>query len=71
VATKVQALYLDGKKREAAALIPLEMVEDIALVGPPAKIRDDLARWRETCLTTILVSAQAHQLGMLADLING
>jgi F420-dependent oxidoreductase-like protein len=71
VANQVQELYLVGKKREAAALIPLEMVEDVALVGPPAKIRDDLARWRETCLTTMLISAQAHQLAMLADLING
>ena len=39
VATKVQELYLEGKKQEAAAAIPLEMVEDVALVGPPDKIR--------------------------------
>lgn len=71
VATKVQELYLDGKKQEAAALIPLEMVEDVALVGPPDKIRDDLARWRETCLTVMLLSGRADQLAMLADLILG
>ena len=59
VATKVQELYLEGKKQEAAAAIPLEMVEDVALVGPPDKIRDELARWRETCLTTILVGGPA------------
>jgi F420-dependent oxidoreductase-like protein len=71
IATKVQALYLEGKKREAAALIPLAMVEDVALIGPPAKIRDDVARWKETCLTTVLLNAQASQLAMLGDLING
>jgi len=71
VATKVQELYLEGKKQEAAAAIPLEMVEDVALVGPVDKIRDDLARWKETCLTTMLVSGQAQQLPMLADLILG
>lgn len=71
VATKVQELYLDGKKQEAAALIPLEMVEDVALVGPPDKIRDDLARWKETCLTTMLLTARADQLAMLADLVLG
>ncbi|MFP5487042.1 MAG: LLM class F420-dependent oxidoreductase, partial [Acidimicrobiia bacterium] len=71
VATEVQELYLQGKKQEAAALIPLEMVEDVALVGPPAKIKDELARWNETCLTTVLLSARADQLGMLAELING
>lgn len=71
VATQVQQLYLEGKKAEAAAAIPLEMVEDVALVGPPEKIRDEMAKWRETCLTTVLVSGQAHQLEGLATLING
>ena len=71
VATQVQQLYLDGKKQDAAALIPLEMVEDVALVGPPAKIRDELAKWRETCLTTALVNGQAHQLESLAEMIQG
>ena len=55
VATKVQELYLEGKKAEAAAAIPLAMVEDVALVGPPDKIRGELDRWRETCITTFLV----------------
>lgn len=71
VATRIQELYLDGKKQEAAALIPVEMVEDVALIGPPDKIRDDLARWNETCLTTMLLTARADQLAMLADLIHG
>ncbi len=71
VAAKVQELYLEGRKQEAAAAIPLEMVEDVALVGPPDKIRDDLARWKETCLTTVLLSGRADQLEMLADLVNG
>jgi F420-dependent oxidoreductase-like protein len=71
VATEVQELYLQGKKQEAAAAIPLAMVEDVALVGPPAKIRDEVARWKETCLTTVLLNGQAHQLEMLADLVNG
>ena len=33
-ATKIQALYLDGHKDDAAAAVPTAMVEDIALVGP-------------------------------------
>ncbi len=70
VATEVQQLYLEGKKQEAAALIPLEMVEDVALVGPPDKIRDEIPKWKETCLTTVLLTGRADQLEMLADLIN-
>ena len=71
VALNVQELYLEGKKQEAAASIPLAMVEDVALVGPIDKIRDDLARWKETCLTTVLLNGRADQLEMLADLVNG
>ena len=71
VALKVQDLYLEGKKAEAAAAIPLAMVEDVALVGPPDKIRDELARWKETCITTFLVSGPAMVLPHYAEMILG
>jgi F420-dependent oxidoreductase-like protein len=71
VASKVQSLYLDGKKEEAAASIPLAMVEDVALVGPADKIRDELDRWRETCITEVLLSGPAQMLPIYAELING
>ena len=44
VADKVQELYLQGRKQEAAAAIPLAMVEDVALVGPA---RQDPRRTRQ------------------------
>ncbi|MEY4361260.1 MAG: hypothetical protein RL391_566 [Actinomycetota bacterium] len=71
VATKVQDLYLEGKKSEAAAAIPLAMVEDVALVGPADKIRGELEQWKETCITTFLVSGPAMVLPHYADLILG
>ncbi len=71
VATKVQELYLAGRKDEAAAAIPLAMVEDVALVGPPEKIRDELARWKDTCITTFLVSGPASSLSSYAETILG
>ena len=70
-ATRIQELYLEGKKTEAAASVPLSMVEDVALVGPLDKIRDELARWKETCLTTMLVSGPAEVLPLYAELILG
>jgi F420-dependent oxidoreductase-like protein len=69
VAIKVQDLYLQGKKQEAAAAIPLAMVEDVALVGPPDKIRGELERWKETCITTFLVSGPKQVLGPYAEMI--
>ncbi len=71
VALRVQELYLAGKKQEAAASIPLSMVEDVALVGPPDKIRGELARWKETCITTFLVGGPKQALPLYADLILG
>jgi F420-dependent oxidoreductase-like protein len=71
VALKVQDLYLAGKKQEAAAIIPLQMVEDVALVGPMDKIKDDLAKWRESCITTFLVGGPANLLPLYAEMIAG
>ncbi|MCU1501407.1 MAG: putative oxidoreductase [Ilumatobacteraceae bacterium] len=71
VATRVQDLYLQGKKAEAAASIPLAMVEDVALVGPIDKIRGELDRWRDTCITTFMFGGPQQLLPVYADLILG
>lgn len=69
VALKVQDLYLAGKKKEAAAAIPLAMVEDVALVGPLDKIRDEAAKWRDTCITTFLVGGPSRMLETYAKIL--
>jgi F420-dependent oxidoreductase-like protein len=46
-AVKVQDLYLDGKKQEAAAAVPDELVDACALVGPKERIRDRLQAWKQ------------------------
>jgi len=71
VALKVQELYLAGEKKEAAASIPLAMVEDVALIGPLDKIRGELPKWRETCLTTFLVGGPAQALETYAEMLLG
>lgn len=68
-AHRIQELYLEGRKAEAIASIPLAMVEDVALVGPPAKIRDEMARWSETVITTMLVQGPPELLRMLPELL--
>ncbi|HZM41141.1 MAG TPA: LLM class F420-dependent oxidoreductase [Acidimicrobiales bacterium] len=68
---KIQEAYLAGRKADAAAAVPTSMVEDVYLVGPPAKIRDDVARWRETCVTTLLVAGPGPLLHQIAELVNG
>src|SRR5580765_8176208 len=53
-AKKIQDLYLDGKKGEAAAAVPNQLADEVALVGPAARIRDRLAPWRESGVTTMI-----------------
>jgi F420-dependent oxidoreductase-like protein len=58
-AREIQDLYLDGKKDEAAAAIPPELIDTIALVGPRDKVRDRLAAYREAGVGTLIVSPVA------------
>src|SRR5690554_566526 len=67
----IQEAYLDGRKDEAAALVTTAMVEDVYLVGPAEKIRDDLEAWRESCVTTLLVSGPPALLGQIDELVRG
>ncbi|MCU1457139.1 MAG: putative F420-dependent oxidoreductase, Rv3520c family [Actinomycetia bacterium] len=68
-AKTIQDLYLDGKKAEAAAAVPDELVDEIALVGPRARIADRLDAWRESGITTLIVGAsQPEALRTMAEL---
>ncbi len=66
---QIQDLYLDGKKDEAAALVPQSLIEETALVGPKEKIRDDLAAWHESCVTTMLTYGDSNTLRTMAELV--
>jgi F420-dependent oxidoreductase-like protein len=70
-AKKVQDLYLDGKKDEAAAAIPTRLVEDLALIGSEDKIRDELDAWRESIATTLLIAGDAAMIRRVAELVKG
>ncbi|GAA4258570.1 LLM class F420-dependent oxidoreductase [Dactylosporangium darangshiense] len=61
--------YLAGNKREAIAAVPTAMVEDIALIGPAAKIKDELQRWRDSVVTTLVVTGGPRQLRQIAELV--
>ena len=69
VAEKVQELYLAGDKAAAHAAIPTELVEQVTLVGPADKVRDELSRWSETCITTMLLSGPPPLLRQVSDLL--
>jgi F420-dependent oxidoreductase-like protein len=68
---EIQDLYLSGKKDEAGARIPTKLIEELSLIGPREKIREDLARWRESIVTTLLISGDTGTLRAAAELVLG
>ncbi|MCW3031130.1 MAG: luciferase family protein [Solirubrobacterales bacterium] len=68
---EIAELYLQGKKDDAAAKVPRKLIEEMSLIGPKDKIRHDLEAWRESIVTTLLVSADAPTLRTVAELVLG
>jgi F420-dependent oxidoreductase-like protein len=58
-AKAIQDAYLDGRKAEAEALVPAELLELTSLIGPEAYVRDRLAVYREAGVTTLSVTPLA------------
>jgi len=47
IATRIQDLYLAGDKEEATALVPNQLLDEVALVGPKERIKERLVPWKE------------------------
>ncbi|MDG1462456.1 MAG: LLM class F420-dependent oxidoreductase [Gammaproteobacteria bacterium] len=46
-AGQIQDLYLSGDKAKAAAMVPDDLVDAVALVGPKARVRERLQTWKQ------------------------
>jgi F420-dependent oxidoreductase-like protein len=68
---KIQQLFLDGHQAEAIASVPDKMIDEIHLVGPKEKVRDELAAWRDSRVTTILIGGSPDMLRLAAELVLG
>lgn len=69
-ATKIQDLYLAGKKMEAVALVPDDLVDELSLIGTKEMIRDRLEAWRESPVTTLaLMPTDPATMRTLAELV--
>jgi alkanesulfonate monooxygenase SsuD/methylene tetrahydromethanopterin reductase-like flavin-dependent oxidoreductase (luciferase family) len=56
-AEKIQQLFMEDKRDEAAQVLPDDLVDSMSLVGPKDRIKDRLQAWRDSRITTILVAA--------------
>ncbi|KQQ43323.1 LLM class F420-dependent oxidoreductase [Nocardioides sp. Leaf307] len=55
-AEQIQELYLQGKKKEAEALVPLEWLRAGNLVGPESYVKERIAAFREAGVTNLSVT---------------
>ena len=55
-AEKIQNLFMEGKRDEAAMVIPSELADAMTLTGPKERIKDRLQAWRESKVSTLLVA---------------
>ncbi|MDR7303240.1 LLM class F420-dependent oxidoreductase [Haloactinomyces albus] len=68
-AEKIQDLYLDGKKDEAAAHVPTDLLVKTSLIGPESHVRERLAAMKESGVTTLNVTPMADTAEERARLI--
>jgi F420-dependent oxidoreductase-like protein len=74
-ARRVQDLYLEGRKDEAAAALPGELIDTVTLVGPRDVVRERLAVYRDAGVGTLMIAPMAWtfedrlaQLRLVAEL---
>lgn len=69
-ADRVQELFLGGKKDEATALIPDELVDDMHIIGTAGEVKERAAQWEETGVTTLLLSCRsAAEVHAIAEIL--
>jgi F420-dependent oxidoreductase-like protein len=71
-ANEIQDLFFAGERDKAIAAVPAQMAADISLVGPAAKIRDDLAAWEDAGVTMLVIGARdIAEMRSVAEVILG
>ncbi len=73
-AEKIQDLFLSGKKDEAMAAVPEELIDACHLVGPAARIKDRAQRWQAAAKkghvgSMLIGSGQPKALELMAEIM--
>jgi F420-dependent oxidoreductase-like protein len=68
-ARRIQDAYLAGRKDEATAAVPDALVDEVALCGPREHLRERLAEWRTSGVTTLMVSGDTAAVRTMAELV--
>lgn len=69
-ATTIQDLYLSGRKNDAIAAVPDDLVDEFSLLGSPERIADRLEAWKASGVGTLIVGGQQlDAMRLLAELV--
>ena len=69
VADRIQELYLSGRKAEAIAAVPDELVRNISLIGPRGYVKERIAAFAEAGVTTLLATPVTGDAAEYVDFI--
>ena len=70
-ADRVQQLFISGDREQAMRAVPDALADEIALVGPPYRIRERLQRWIDSPVTHLLVGTRDEStVRLMADLLS-
>lgn len=65
---RIQKLFAEGRREAAAAAVPDELADELALIGSADRIRDRLQAWQDSPITTLLAGTRDPKaLRVLAD----
>lgn len=69
-AAEIQALYLSGNQGEAMMKVPPQLIDEVALVGPRERVKERLALWLKSPITTMnLTVFDAETLRIMVELL--
>lgn len=68
-ANTIQEWYLNGRQFDAVNAVPNELVDEVALCGPPERIEQRLRRWKHSPVTTMnLIVYNIDSLRLMVEL---
>jgi F420-dependent oxidoreductase-like protein len=71
-AYKIQDLFFEGKRDEAIAAVPDDFADEISLIGSPSRIKERLAHWEKSPVTSLMVSARSiDAMTQIRDIVLG
>lgn len=67
-AEQIQDLFFEGKRDEGIAAVPDAFADEISLCGPRDRVREKLADWQDSPITTLLIHGDIPLLREMAEL---